>query len=372
MDLRIAQTTLKILIADDDEGDRRQVMRALRQGGISCECTETASIEEALEACGKGDFDCAIIDYRMPGGDGLSGIAALHERLPFMSIIMSTGQGDEMVATNAMRRGATDYIAKELISAELIGRVIDRAVEKAALQRTIAEQRDALETFGRVLVHDLKAPISAIVLFADMMEDKMADGDLDGVLDINHDVASTAVRMGVLIDTLHAYTEAEGNVEFADVDMRRVVDDTLSNLGETIKARRAQVTFGVLPWVIANASLVGLLLQNLIGNALKYCESESPQVHVTAVPHNDGSWLFAVTDNGIGIAKEYCKAVFEPFKRLHPGGKYEGTGLGLATCKKIVERHGGVIWCAPAKDGGTTFFFTLPGHTQAVLDLSHG
>ena len=352
---------MKILIADDDEGDRKQVMRALVQTGISCECTETASIEEALEACNKEAFDCAIIDYRMPGGDGLSGIAALHERLPFMSIIISTGQGDEMVATNAMRRGATDYIAKKLISAESIERVVGRAVEKAALQHTIAEQRDALETFGRVLVHDLKAPISAIVLFADMMEDKMADRDLDGVMDINRDVASTAVRMSVLIDTLHAYTKAEGNVEFADVDMRRVLDDTLSNLGEPIKARHAQVTFGELPWVIANASLVGLLLQNLIGNGLKYCESEIPQVHVAAVPHDDGRWLFSVTDNGIGIANECCKAVFEPFKQLHPRGKYEGTGLGLATCKKIVERHGGAIWCTPAKEGGTTFFFTLPG-----------
>ena len=361
MDLQVAQTALKILIADDDEGDRKQVMRALEQTGISCECTETASIEEALEACDKEAFDCAIIDYWMPGGDGLHGIAVLHERFPSMSIIMSTGQGDEMIATNAMRRGATDYIPKKLISAETIGRVIGRAVEKAALQRTIAEQREALENFGRVLVHDLRAPISVIVLFADMIASKITDGDFEGITDIIGDVASTALRMGVLIDTLHAYTETDGSVEFTGVDMRRAIDDTLSNLGQTIEARHAQVTFGELPWVTANASLVGLLLQNLIGNGLKYCDSEIPRVHVTAVPHDGGSWLFAVTDNGIGIAKEHCKAVFEPFKRLHPHGKYEGTGLGLATCKKIVERHGGTIWCAPVQGGGTSFFFTLPG-----------
>src|ERR1700681_2483436 len=123
----MAHGTLNILIADDDEGDRKQVRRALRQAGLSCECVEASSIEEALEACDKCPFDCAFIDYRMPGHDGLHGIAALHERLPYMSIIMATGQGDERVATEAMKLGASDYIAKTNIHAKSIRRTIESA-----------------------------------------------------------------------------------------------------------------------------------------------------------------------------------------------------------------------------------------------------
>ena len=93
---------MNILIADDDEGDRKQVKRALKQAGLPFECTEAQSIDEALMACASEEFDCAIVDYRMPGRDGLEGIAALSERQPFMSIIMSTGEGDETVATEAM------------------------------------------------------------------------------------------------------------------------------------------------------------------------------------------------------------------------------------------------------------------------------
>jgi diguanylate cyclase (GGDEF)-like protein len=148
---------LNILIADDDEGDRRQVRRVLRQAGLACECIETASIEGALEACDKCAFDCAIVDYRMPGHDGLHGIAALHERHPYMPIIMATGEGDEIVATEAMKRGASDYIPKMHIHAESMRRVIESALEKAVLRRKAAQQRQELENFASVLVQDLKA-----------------------------------------------------------------------------------------------------------------------------------------------------------------------------------------------------------------------
>ena len=154
---REAENTLSILIADDDEGDRKQVRRALKQAGISCECVETASIEEALQACDSKIFDCAFVDYQMPGGDGLNCIAALHERLPYMSIIMSTGQGDEAVATEAMKRGASDYIAKARISAASVAYAIESALEKTALLRKSAQQQDELQKYADALQQDFKA-----------------------------------------------------------------------------------------------------------------------------------------------------------------------------------------------------------------------
>jgi light-regulated signal transduction histidine kinase (bacteriophytochrome) len=140
-----------------------------------------------------------------------------------------------------------------------------------------------------------------------------------------------------------------------------VIKDTLANLDCIIRERGAVVTHDALPAVIGNAAQLGQLLQNLIGNGIKYCEADIPAVHVGAGPQEAGEWLFSVSDNGIGIAEEFQLHIFLPFKRLHRVDQYEGTGLGLATCKTIVERHGGTIWCQSGEAGGSTFFFTLTG-----------
>ena len=138
------KTTMNILIADDDAGDRKQILRALKQGGLPCTCTETVSIDDALIACEGHAFDCALLDYQLTGQDGLTGITILHERLPDMAIIMVTGQGDEMVATEAMKRGAADYMPKKYVEAQSIRRTIENAVEKVTLQRTIQTQNRML------------------------------------------------------------------------------------------------------------------------------------------------------------------------------------------------------------------------------------
>jgi signal transduction histidine kinase len=351
-----------VLITDDDEGDRRLVARALKEGHLSCECVEATSIEEAIFACSEYAFDCAIIDYRLPGRDGLDGIASLHQRFPYMSIIMATGQGDANVATEAMKLGASDYIAKAQITGGSIRRIIENALEKAAMRRKLALQQEELENFAAVLVHDLKAPITSVRAFAVLMEHSVGAEitDKDKLIGQCRRVANAARRMDDLIDTVREYTRADGQLLSGPVEMDRVIEDTLSNLHQMLLLRGARVTHGRLPFVLGNASQLAQLLQNLVGNGIKYCEAAIPTVHVEANPDENGAWVFAVKDNGIGISEGYYQQVFQPFKRLHDKSKYEGTGLGLATCKKIVERHGGRIWCASADNQGTTFFFELP------------
>ncbi len=166
--------------------------------------------------------------------------------------------------------------------------------------------------------------------------------------------------MVALVDTLHEYTKSEAHVEFEPVPLNLVVEDALSNLDQIISKNGARVTHDDLPLVFGHAPLLTQLLQNLIGNGIKYCEADTPAVHVSATPEAEGFWLISVRDNGIGIKQEFHEQIFEPFKRLHDRGKFEGTGLGLATCKKIVNRHNGRIWCESIQDGGTTFKFSLP------------
>jgi signal transduction histidine kinase len=351
------ETMLNLLIADDDEGDRKQIRRVLKQTGMLWTCTETSSIDEALQAARKCAFDCAVVDYRLPGQDGLSGITALHERLPYMAIIVVSGQGDEMVAADAMKRGASDYIPKALISADSLRRAVENSVVKATLLRTVARQRNELEGFTRVLVHDLKSPIQSALLYATLTGENIRDGKPEKAASNCGKLVSAIKRLNVLIDTLHGYTTAEEPIAFERLEMRDVMIDTLANLEHLIGARGARVTYDELPAAMGTPQLTQLL-QNLIGNAIKYCEAKIPSVHVSAKIYTENVWRFSVKDNGIGIPEKDYLQIFEPFHRLRK--EYDGTGLGLATCKKIVERHGGVISCESKEGQGTTFFFTLP------------
>lgn len=356
---------LRLLVVDDDEGDRKQIGRVMRQSGIQADCIEATNLEEGLSACERGDFDCAIIDYRLPGEDGLGVITALHVRFPDMAIIMSTGQGDEMVATEAMKRGAADYISKSRMNAATFQRTIEHALEKTALQRQIRQQKAELENFARVLAHDLRAPAAAIETFATRISERLREGNLAEALAYADWVMQRARRMNRLIDTLHRYTMADAQVTFESVPMNHVFEEARANLQHLIQECGAIVTADELPSVFGNAPQLIQLLQNLIGNGLKYCDRSVPSIHLSASHpvRNEGNhcWLFAIADNGIGISEEHYRKIFEPFIRLKVATRRDGTGLGLATCKKIIERHGGTIWCESRPGSGTTFFFTLPG-----------
>ncbi len=174
--------TLHILLADDDDHDRKDIKRSLKQCGLPSICSEASSIEDALKACQAGAFDCAIVDYQLPGQDGLAGITALHESCPYMAIIMLTGLGDETVAVQAMQRGALDYMSKKDLDAQSIRRSIENAVAKASLLKKVAEQRSELEVFSQVLVHDLMSPIHSALGFASLMEENIHKGKQENVV----------------------------------------------------------------------------------------------------------------------------------------------------------------------------------------------
>jgi signal transduction histidine kinase len=356
--------TLGILITDDDEGDRKQIKRAIGQSGLSTDCTETTSIRAALAACELRDFDCAIVDYQLPGEDGLEGITALRDRLPFMAIVMSTGQGDEAVATEAMKRGAADYISKSRMNASSIERAITNAVERSALQRKVKEQQDELENFARVLAHDLRAPASAVETFALRIGEMLEQGNQEKALQYADWVAQRAQRMNRLIDTLQQYTTADARATYEPVDMNQTFHEARENLRKLIQQSGAIVTAEPLPTIVGNLPQLIQLLQNLIGNGIKYCDGPAPRIHLAATRRDEEAWLFSVTDNGIGIPEAHRKRIFEPFVRVSASSKRDGTGLGLATCRKIIERHQGKIWCesiaAAGPDSGTAFCFTLP------------
>lgn len=360
---------LRILLVDDDEGDIRIIARAIRKSQLDAECVDATDVESAFALCDEQPFDCAIVDYQLPGQNGLQALLAFGKRFPDMPLVMSTGHGDELVATEAMKRGASDYIRKGDLTAASICRVIVNAVEKVELRRRLADQKKELERFADILVHDLRAPSSSIQTFIMYLEEDMRAGKMEMISQYCEWALKAAARMDTLIATLYQYTRLEGAVTFEPVSMNTVLESALTNLYNVIRLKGAVVTNGDLPTVTGSASLLEQLLQNLVGNGIKYCKAAIPTIHVDASQQSNGLWLFCVKDNGIGIPQADRARIFESFTRLHGVGEYEGTGLGLATCTKIVTRHGGTIYCDSVEGEGTTFFFTLPQAAAASPSL---
>jgi PAS domain S-box-containing protein len=235
--------------------------------------------------------------------------------------------------------------------------VTDRMRAEQELARSNAE----LEQFAYVASHDLQEPLRMVASYTQLLARRYGDKLDDDARDFIGFAVDGVTRMQALINDLLAFSRVgtRGGA-FEPTDLDAVLDRALLNLGPAIEEAVAIVTLDPLPTVLADAGQMGQLLQNLVGNAVKFHRpGASPRVHVSARRHGD-EWVVSVADNGIGIAPEFEERIFVLFQRLHRRDEYPGTGIGLSICKKIVERHGGRIWLESAPDVGSTFHFSIP------------
>jgi signal transduction histidine kinase len=231
---------------------------------------------------------------------------------------------------------------------------------EAARAEDLSRSNRELEEFAYIASHDLQAPLRRITGFAQLLSDRYK-GRLDEEADdyIARINAST-MRMQGLIQDLLTYSRAGSKqLEPVRTDCAKVLRDVLADLETTIRDAGAKVTAGPLPVVTADPGQLSRLLQNLIGNAVKFRAADRPAVVRVSARRDGREWVFAVADNGIGIEPKFTADVFKMFRRLHPATAYPGTGIGLAVSRKIVERHGGRIWVESEPGRGATFYFTL-------------
>jgi signal transduction histidine kinase len=370
-----------ILIVDDTPLNLEVTARHLEQHGH-----EVLVAQDGEEAVARAAFvrpDLILLDVVMPSIDGLETCRRLKADaatadIPVIFMSAMTESVDKIAGFAA---GGVDYITKPIDGPELLARVDTHlalhtlrrqlAQRNALLQQEIAvrEQTQAalersnkeLEQLAYVASHDMQEPLRMVASYLQLVA-KRYQGQLDAEADefIGYAVDG-AKRMQTLINDLLAYSRLGTKARpFEPTDCNQLMATARRNLQVAIEEGQAQIECDPLPRVMGDPTQLLQLFQNLLGNAIKFRRKGEPARVQVRVQRSGDHWHFAVIDDGIGIAPEYFERIFVLFQRLHGRGDYPGTGIGLALCKKIVERHGGNIGVESSPGRGTTFHFALP------------
>ena len=389
---------VKILLVDDQPENLIALEAVLESLGQ--DLVKAYSGREALRHLLENDFAAILLDVKMPDMDGFECAAMIRERecSADTPILFLTALKSDEHLSRGYNMGAVDYLSKPIVPEILRSKVavfvelgrksallkqknaeLQRLLEERALaeekvrrlnqelelrvaERTeeLSRTNDELRQFAYVASHDLQEPLRTIGSFTQLLA-KRYTGKLGNDADefVGY-IVEGVNRMHILLNDILSYsrvTEA-GRKVLRCVDCEAILKAALMNMEATIRDSEAIITSGPLPVVAADESQLIQVFQNLIANGIKYRGLDKPLIHISAEEVNS-EWLFSVRDNGMGIAEQYHKRIFDIFNRLH-GKELPGTGMGLAICKKIVERRGGRIWVESELGSGSLFHFTLP------------
>jgi signal transduction histidine kinase len=349
-----------VLVVDDNEAEREIMALTLDAAFPGVAVSRNANPLLTRAMCDGQDFDCVLLDYNMPEKDGLTLASELRAAFAYLPIILMTSVGDEMLATRALRSGASDYLPKSRVSRSSIQRTIDRAIQTCGQARLIDEQKGELENFAYALAHDFKQPIRQITTFAQMISEEIGGSEAGEVQQHLTFLSDAAARLGRLVDVMSQYTLLNQPPALVEVDLNRVVAAVRVSLAPYL-AERGGTFLAPLrsPTVRGDETLMTQVLQNLVFNGLQYNASAAPCVELT-VSRSNAHWAIQVRDNGLGIEAKYLTEIFKPLVRLHNASEYAGTGLGLTLARKAVLAQKGLLWCESTLGAGSVFHIQLP------------
>ena len=377
------QPKLRALLVEDNALDAALVVRALCKDGFDIAADVVQDEAAFTRALRTHPPEVVLADYNLPNWKGMEALKVLlSEGLDIPMILVSGALGD-VTAVECIKQGATDYVLKDELARlpEVIRRALREKNERSLRHQAeedlarkideLARSNADLEQFAYVASHDLQEPLRMVTAYTQLLSERY-HGQLDESAAKFLGYASEgAQRMQVLIQDLLAFSRVGRNsAACGSVDCNAVMADVLLTLASAILESGAVVTHAGLPAVWGVRTQMAQVFQNLIGNAIKFRGKEPPVVSVRAEKQGQ-SWLFTVSDNGIGIAPEHVESIFVVFQRLHARTEYPGNGIGLAICKKIIERYGGKIWVESQPGQGSAFKFTLPGHEPEKQEQTH-
>jgi two-component system, sensor histidine kinase and response regulator len=362
----VASRIARVLVVDDELTNRALLVAQLGAEGYAV--TTAPDGQAGLAAAIADPPSLILLDVAMPGLDGFEVLAQLkaHPRTRAVPVALITSLADRENRLRGLAAGADDFVSRPIDSAELSARVRS-LVRSKALSDELARSNAELAEFAYVASHDLQEPLRMVASYPQLLRRRYKDRldqDANQFIDFAVDGAT---RMQQVINDLLAYSHVGTHPGLLQrTDTAAVIDQVLIDLGTAIEETDARVTRDALPVVNGNGRQLELLFQHLIANAIKYRRvGVPPRIHLRAVREGP-AWRFDVEDNGIGLDPQYANRIFQLFQRLHAREAYPGTGVGLAICKKIVERHEGRIWVQSTPATGSIFSFTLPATASAA------
>lgn len=358
----------EILVVDDTPDNLRLLSAILTKKDY--EIRKALSGKQALDSVNADAPDLILLDIKMPGLDGYETCRALKENpaTSAIPVIFISALDDALDKVNAFGVGGADYISKPFQEAEVLAR-IKHQLHLRDLQRQLEvknqkliQSNQELEQFAHVVSHDLQQPLQSITGYTRIIELRYSDLlDADAKQYLTN-ISDAGDRMHRLIQDLLSYATVDKEHDIsAVVDCNIVLAKALNNLEMLIQESTACIQYPELPSICGRETQLIQLFQNLISNAIKYSRPDiSPQIKIDVSLNSDGHYTFEFRDNGIGIAPDNIHTIFQTFSRLHSNAEYPGSGIGLATCKKIVESHSGKIWVESKLTEGSVFFVQLP------------
>lgn len=363
-------TTLRVLLVEDNDDHAELIRRQLTLlTAPRVQVTWKQTLESGLQELEALKFDAVFLDLRLPDSDHEQTLDRAVAAAPDLPIIVLTSLGDVESGSTAVQKGAQDFLVKTACSADLLSRALCYSIERKKLDLEMQRYADELERsnreldqFARIVAHDLKSPLAVVQMDLRQLDEKLG-GDTESAKIVQAAVQSVET-MSELVDNLLQLSRVRHEPQqFSQVDCEEVVNDVLTMLRGQIEAAGARVTRDILPTVTGDETRLMQVFQNLVSNAIRYGR-ENPEIHISA-EFLDSEWIFSVEDNGIGIPEDACERIFEMFERCNPE-KADGTGIGLAICRRVVAAHGGRIWVTNNATSGCTFYFSLPAAASAT------
>ena len=403
------ESTLKILIVDDDAVDRMAIERSLHKTDLLFELREAENSESAVQILESIAFDCVFLDYWLPDQDGLHLIKTLKRMGITVPLVVLTGQGDEQIAVDIMKAGASDYLSKSRISPERLARILRNVVrlhraETSAMQanqklretnqqlleqnKALAEQRAQIELqniklvevselksqFLATISHELRTPMNAIMGFSQLLLQQYPDPLTQLQSDMVERVFQNSQNLLEMLNEVLDFSKVESGhlvLNPEDFNIGHLVILTVEELKALAIKKKIDVKVETRlenPLVFSDQECIRRILTNLVSNAVKFTDEGSVLVSIASVPQGD-QIVLSVQDTGIGIPSQSLSLIFEPFRQVDQTvtRQYSGTGLGLAITDSLVRAIGGTVHVESQIGVGSKFWVQFPrrlGHSE--------
>ncbi len=377
-----------ILLVDDREDGLLALEAVLDSPEYNL--VKVSSGKEALTTLIRHDFAVILLDVQMPVMDGFETAHLIRRYSPYREvpiIFITAINKDAHHIARGYESGAIDYLFKpidpdilqfkvkifvELFQARRSLKKMNEELEERVRERTakLVQINKELEQFAYVASHDLQEPLRKIIIFGEHLMEDLGENLNETDKDYLSRMCKASIRMKTVIEELLVFSKISSKeMTFEKIDLKEVLLEILSDLEIKIKQENAKIEIRDLPAITANKSQIRHLFQNLILNAIKFSKKEEKPSIVISSESNGDFVDISVRDNGIGFEEKYVDRIFKLFQRLHGKHEYEGSGIGLSICQKIVDQHGGRITAHSKPDEGSVFIVTLPLYQKLGLDV---